>query len=74
MQNVVAVTGDTFCTNRAISRRIGQIFVGCYSHRFNLAVKDLFYNYKDIISKVQQVKWKLSFSNSCRAASQAHAI
>lgn len=62
MQNVVAVVGDNCNTNRAMSRRIGPIFVGCYSHRFNLAVRDLLSKYKKVTSKVQQVMKKLSYS------------
>lgn len=41
MDYMVAMAGDNWNKNRAMSRRIGPIFVSCHSHRFNLAVKDI---------------------------------
>ena len=39
--NVVCLVGDNVSTNKSLARRLGLPFVGCRSHRFNLAVKDV---------------------------------
>lgn len=61
MDNVVAVIGDNCSTNRAMSRRIGPTFVGCHSHRFNLAVKDMISEDEDLVQIVRCLMKKLSF-------------
>lgn len=57
--NVVALIGDNCATNRSLSRLFSCSFVGCASHRFNLAVKDLLLPHKDIILKVAEMMKKL---------------
>lgn len=37
--NVVCIMGVNTETNLAIAKRQGKLFLGCYSHRLNLAVK-----------------------------------
>ena len=42
ISNVVGIVGDNFSVNLSISRKLETGFIGCASHRFNLAVKNLF--------------------------------
>lgn len=39
--NVCALIGDNCSTNKAFSRTAGRKFIGCASHRFNLAMQDI---------------------------------
>ena len=59
--NVVAIVGDNTSTNKAFARRRGPVFVGCHSHRFNLAVKDILEDHTAAISKVQELMHKLCY-------------
>lgn len=59
--NVVAITGDNCNTNRSLARLGGLNFVGCASHRFNLAVKDILKRYEHSIGMIQTLMKKLSF-------------
>lgn len=47
--NVAAIIGDKTSTDKAFARRAGPIFVGCHSHKFNLAVKDILCDYTDVV-------------------------
>ncbi len=38
--NVAVLVGDNCNTNKALADKAGKLFVGCASHRFNLAMKD----------------------------------
>lgn len=38
---VVAVVGENLATNGSMSRRIGLTFIGCHSHRYNLAILEI---------------------------------
>lgn len=60
MECIVAIIGDNCNTNRALGRHFNAHFVGCYSHRFNLAVKDVLTNNTLTIEKVQKIMKKLS--------------
>lgn len=55
VQYVLGVDGKTFDdvpsiidnntdTNKSFARMVGQFFLGCYSHLFNLAMKDKLFN------------------------------
>lgn len=59
VDNVVALIGDNCATNRSLSRLFECGFVGCASHRFNLAVKDLMSDKSDIINNVRELMKKL---------------
>lgn len=61
IENVVALIGDNVNTKRAFARRVGPDFVGCDSHRFNLAAKDILVSYEDIVEKVHRLMKKMSF-------------
>jgi len=66
MSNVAAIVGDNCNTNRALAKLCMVGFVGCASHRYNLAYKDLLTPQKDIIEKVSKVMKK--FGNPIPAA------
>lgn len=61
IENVVALVGDNENTNRAFGRRVGPTFVGCHSHRFNLAVRDVLADHKALIGKVHDLMRRISF-------------
>lgn len=58
-ENVACLIGDNCSTNRSIARKMKKSFVGCASHRFNLAVKDYLKTYENILSKVNELMKKL---------------
>jgi hypothetical protein len=58
-KNVVALIGDNCSTNRAFARRACCNLIGCASHRFNLAVKDIIDPYQNLITKVNSVMKKM---------------
>jgi hypothetical protein len=39
--NVAALIGDNCCTNQSLATKANSYFIGCASHRFNLAMKVL---------------------------------
>lgn len=59
LSNVVALIGDNVSTNKALALLVGCGFVGCASHRFNLAVKDLIGQEWALVEVVQKVMLKL---------------
>lgn len=59
--NVAVLIGDNCNTNRAFSRRVGPIFVGCHSHRYNLALKDIMLGHKSSIDSFRATMSRLSF-------------
>ena len=50
--NVAALCGDNCNTNKAFATLVNKPLVWCYSHRFNLAAKDLLETHKTLIAKV----------------------
>ena len=61
VEDVVALIGDNVAVNKSFARNLGIPFIGCASHRFNLAVKDILEDNQLIISKVQSIMRKLSY-------------
>ncbi|MEM9079038.1 MAG: hypothetical protein AAGC43_18510 [Bacteroidota bacterium] len=61
IDSVVEIVGDNCSTNRCMSRIIGPIFVGCHSHRFNLALKDIISKHQVTVDAVQALMKKLSY-------------
>ncbi|KUF85263.1 hypothetical protein AM587_10005540 [Phytophthora nicotianae] len=54
------MVGDNCSVNQYIGRKEGAIpFIGCASHRFNLAVKDFLKTEDELITKVQALMAKL---------------
>jgi len=60
--NVAALIGDNANTNRAFARKFGAVFIGCHSHKFNLAMKDMLLEHDNVIEKVNVLMGKLSYS------------
>ena len=52
MDNVMAFIGDNVSTNKRAARLAKVAFVGCASHRYNLAVMDLVNDNSELIGKV----------------------
>lgn len=63
-ENFAALLGDCCSTNRAHERRVGWLFVECFSHRFNLAIKDNIRGLAKSVNCRQTVMHKLSYQNS----------
>lgn len=59
--NVVDIVGDNTATIKALARRVGPRFLGCYSHRYDLALKDTLAVHSKLISKVQNLMEKLKY-------------
>ncbi|KAH9135418.1 hypothetical protein LEN26_006419 [Aphanomyces euteiches] len=57
--NVVALIGDNCSTNIALARKAAVSFIGCASHRFNLAVKDILANHEPLLAKINRIMLKL---------------
>lgn len=57
--NVVALVADNCAVNISLVNKIGCGFIGCASHRFNLAMKDMIKDDTILIEKVQAVMQKL---------------
>ena len=55
ISNVVGIVGDNCSVNLSISRKLETRFIGCASHLFNLAVKDLFKDDDGFIIKVHVI-------------------
>lgn len=60
--NVVALTGDYSCTNRALARHVGLVFMGCYLHQFNLAITEYMWEQEFVIENVKKLMGKRSSS------------
>ena len=58
-ETVVAITGDNVATNKRIDDRCGVKFVGCASHRLNLAVSAYLERHGPLLEKVNTVMGKL---------------
>ena len=58
-ENVVANTGDNVATNKRIADRCGVKFVGCASHRLNLAVSAYLERHRPLLEKVSTLMEKL---------------
>ena len=58
-ENVVCLVGDNCNTNKALATIAKRPLVGCASHRFNLAVKDVLKDYHDVLSKINSIMKKL---------------
>ena len=57
--NIAALIGDNCNTNRSMSKKAMVNFIGCASHRFDLAVKDIMVEYDDLVSTVNAIMKKL---------------
>lgn len=54
-----ALVGDSSSTNKAFALLIGPIFVGCYSHWFNISIKQFLVEHESVIQKTQSLTRKL---------------
>lgn len=57
--NVVTIIGDNISTNHALADLAECHFIGCASHRLNLAVQDFLQPYQGVLSRVRDLTRKL---------------
>jgi hypothetical protein len=57
--NIAALIGDNCSTNRSFAGKAKCHFIGCESHRFNLAVKTYLEEYEDTLQKINDIMSKL---------------
>ena len=53
--NVTALIGDNCSTNHALANKAKVGFIGCSSHRFNIAVQDILQSHAAIIAKIHVI-------------------
>lgn len=59
--NVLAIMGDNTSTNKAFARKAGPSFLGCFSHRYNLDMKEILSAYSEVVGKVELVTQELMY-------------
>lgn len=59
LENVVAIIADNCDTNKALANLCLVPMIGCASHRYNLAVKDVLVEHSDLIDKINTIMGKL---------------
>ena len=47
------IIADNCNTNKAVAKQLDKLFIGCASHRFNLAVKDIIGTEESLVGKNQ---------------------
>ena len=52
VSNVICLFGDNRNTNKSVANKLGVPFIGCASHRFNLAVNSYLYDFEGVLDKV----------------------
>lgn len=55
LENVMRLIGDNCATNKAVADLLQTQLVGCYSHRFHLAVEEILGDYDDVIESVYRI-------------------
>lgn len=60
IDNVSVFLGDNCATNIALAHLADKPFIGCYSHRLNLAVKAHLVNHEELLQKVNSLMILLS--------------
>ncbi|KAG2809796.1 hypothetical protein PC119_g7503 [Phytophthora cactorum] len=69
--NLAVLVGDNCATNRAIATRLNVPLIGCFSHRFNLALNSFLDNHKPEVDAVSTLMAALRTINN-RAALREH--
>lgn len=60
-ETVGVIIGDNTATKKAFACRVGSIFLVCYSHSYNLAMKDVLFGYKIVIDKIHNLMRNLRY-------------
>lgn len=71
VSHIVALTRDNTSTHWAFSPLISPIYIGCYSHRLNLAVKEFQSDHQLVMYRIQTHMRKLS---SCFTFAQLQSL
>jgi hypothetical protein len=64
LENVNFLVADNTNLNPAIANKLRVPFVGCASHKLNLAIRKFLIKFEDIIEKVDKVMTKIKNSNT----------
>lgn len=59
LQNITVLIGDNCSTNKRLARLIGCKFIGCFSHRLNLAVKLYLKQHAVLLDKLDKLMHRL---------------
>lgn len=57
--NIVLFVKDNCKVNKALSKKAAVPLIGCYSHRFNLAVQEILKDDNTLLGKVNNIMLKL---------------
>lgn len=57
--SISALIGENCSTNKAIANNISKLFIGCASHRFNLAVQLIMVEEEELLSQINCLMSKL---------------
>jgi hypothetical protein len=76
LDNVCFLVGDNTPTNPAIAELLHKPFIGCYSHRFNLALENVleFPAYQDLIKKIELMTNWLRNTNNIEVIKQVSGL
>jgi len=64
LSNLKSLVGDNTALNPAIARELNIPFIGCYSHRLNLAMSAIFKYHSDIFDEIEEIMAKLRAGNN----------
>lgn len=74
-KTVVCLIGDIYSSKKSFPSKLNLAMIGCYSHRFNLALKDILSIHESNLTVMSTPMWKLqiltsaaklrSFTNLC---------
>ena len=60
LKNILFIVSDNCSTNQAIAKHTTLSFIGCASHRFNLAVQQYLEEHKELLGKIHELMKKFS--------------
>ena len=60
LENLLFIVSDNCSTNQAIGNHTTVPFIGCASHRFNLAVQQYLEEHKELLGKIHELMKKFS--------------
>lgn len=72
LSSVVVLVRNNASTNRAFTRLVGAVLIGCYSDRFSLAVKDYKREQEFFIDKTTSIDAKTFLLNSACTMTESY--
>jgi len=77
VDDIAFLTADNCATNGAIARKMGLPLVGCYSHKFNLAMQNFLLNHEhslDNVNAIMKVLKRLGPAYQLKAYTELRAV